>query len=97
MAVQVPLADVAGGVAGAGESLGQGDGFGAQVYVVDEDAVVDGVAARKQTSTIRRANGARRDGRREHHARGGETIQSWRSGVAIAGKSHSLRPPLIGQ
>ena len=63
LAVQVPLANIAGAVARARECLGQRDRPAAKRNVVDEDAMVDRVAARVQAGAIRRTDRARRYGR----------------------------------
>jgi hypothetical protein len=97
VAIQVPLADVGGFVAGTLVRLGEGNRLIPEQHIIQEDAVSQGVLARQQTGAVRAANGTARHSVLEIHTLVGQAIQVGRPHVPVAGVARSLGPPLVGK
>jgi hypothetical protein len=95
--VDVPLADIGGGIAILGERIGQAVAVGLQVDVVDEHAVRERVLARQQARSIRRANRAAGDSVGEIHALPRQAIQVGRTHDRVAGIAGRLCTPLVAK
>lgn len=96
-AVQVPLADVGGVVAGAFELLADGWGVGGQVRVVEKEAVRQRVLPRQQTGPVGRADRTARDGVGEVDASSDQCVEVGRFDIGIAGVAGGLGAPLVGE
>ena len=62
MSVKLPLANLAGPIAGFAECLREGNGLPVQANIVDKDALREGLASRHQARSKRRTDRAVRYG-----------------------------------
>src|SRR5215471_19761797 len=91
----MPFADVAGAIAGFGETLAERWGIRLQFDIVDEDAVSEGVLASHDAGAGGTADGASGNGVIEADAFVRQAIEHGRVDVRVAVVAGRLRTPLV--
>ncbi len=94
--VHVPLADAAGVVAVRLQLLGEGDGVGVQLNIIEENPVRLRALAGEHRRAHRRTHGHARDGLGEVDALALEAVEVRRLHIRIGCVAERLRAPLIG-
>ena len=97
VAVEVPLADVAGAVASPGKDLGDRHLLAGQLHVVEEHAVRQRPAARHHRRPVRAADRTGRDGMGELDCLVRQPIEVRRLHVRIARVPQRVGTPLVGE